>query len=159
MSNTALTKASITEQKTVICRFENEKERCKVTGHREVCNGSCRSIPQFEIVSPSQPAAARPQLSDTIVWKHLIPGTSRQQPRDLAKIAINVDAEVNVTTPLWAVMHQKVTYNQYYPTQKQFANAILRFFRKTIPSEWKVFRDQFSDNFRVITHEKVRVLG
>jgi hypothetical protein len=60
---------------------------------------------------------------------------------------------------LWAVMHQKVTYNRYYPTQKQFANAILRFFRETIPSEWKVFRDQVSDNFRVITHEKVRVLG
>ena len=56
-------------------------------------------------------------------------------------------------------MHQKVTYNQYYPTQKQFANAILRFFGETIPSQWKVFRDQASDNFRVITHEKVRVLG
>jgi hypothetical protein len=29
----------------------------------------------------------------------LIPGTSRQSPRDFAKLAINVDAEVNVTTP------------------------------------------------------------
>jgi len=66
---------------------------------------------------------------------------------------------LNPIERLWAVMHQKVTYNRYYPTQKQFANAILRFFRKTIPSEWKVFRDQVSDNFRVITHEKVRVLG
>ena len=66
---------------------------------------------------------------------------------------------LNPIERLWAVMHQKVTYNRYYPTQKQFANAILRFFRKTIPSEWKVFRDQVSDNSRVITHEKVRVLG
>jgi len=66
---------------------------------------------------------------------------------------------LNPIEQLWAVMHQKVTYNRYYPTQKQFANAILRFFRETIPSEWKVFCDQASDNFRVITHEKVRVLG
>ena len=66
---------------------------------------------------------------------------------------------LNPIERLWAVMHQKVTYNRYYPTQKQFANAILRFFQKTILSEWKAFRDQVSDNFRVITHEKVRVLG
>ena len=56
-------------------------------------------------------------------------------------------------------MHQHVTHNRYYPTQKRFANAILKFFRETIPNEWKAFRDQVSDNFRVITHEKIRVLG
>jgi transposase len=32
---------------------------------------------------------------------------------------------------LWAVMHQHVTHNRYHPTQKQFANAILNFFRET----------------------------
>ena len=61
---------------------------------------------------------------------------------------------LNPIERLWAVMHQQVTHNRYYPTQKQFANAILRFFRQTIPSEWKAFRDQVSDNFRLITHEK-----
>jgi transposase len=66
---------------------------------------------------------------------------------------------LNPIERLWAVMHQKVTYNRYYPTQKQFANAIRRFFWETISSELKVFRDQVSDNFRVITYEKVRVLG
>ncbi|MFT4619890.1 MAG: hypothetical protein ACI90Y_001532, partial [Polaromonas sp.] len=38
------------------------------------------------------------------------------------------------------------------------ANAILKFFRETIQNEWKTFRSQVSDNFRVITHEKFRVL-
>tara|TARA_B100002049_G_C15974716_1_gene330304 strand:- start:47 stop:832 length:786 start_codon:yes stop_codon:yes gene_type:complete len=57
---------------------------------------------------------------------------------------------LNPIERLWAVMHQHVTHNRHYPNQKQFANAILKFFRKTIPNEWKSFRDQVSDNFRVI---------
>ena len=61
--------------------------------------------------------------------------------------------------PLWAVMHQCVTHNHHYPTQKQFADAILRFFQETLPNEWETFRNQVSDNFRVVTHEKFRVLG
>jgi hypothetical protein len=56
-------------------------------------------------------------------------------------------------------MHQSVTHNRYYPTQKQFANAILRFFRENLPKEWKTFQSQVSDNFRVVTHEKFRGLG
>jgi len=59
---------------------------------------------------------------------------------------------------LWAVLHHYVTHNRYYPSQKQFADAILAFLRETIPQEWKKFRDKVSDNFRVITHEKFRLL-
>lgn len=66
---------------------------------------------------------------------------------------------LNPIERLWAVMHQCVTHNRHYPTQKQFANAILKFFRETIPKEWETFRSQVSDNFRVITHENFRVLG
>jgi hypothetical protein len=55
-------------------------------------------------------------------------------------------------------MHQQVKHNQHYPTQKQFANAILKFFWETIPNERESFRSQVSDNFRIITHEKFRVL-
>ncbi len=66
---------------------------------------------------------------------------------------------LNPIERLWAVMHQQVTHNRHYPTQKQFANAILKFFREIIPNEWKTFRSQVSDNFRVVTHEKFRVLG
>ena len=38
-------------------------------------------------------------------------------------------------------MHKYVTHNRHYPTQKQFANAILKLFRETIPNEWTSFRD------------------
>ena len=65
---------------------------------------------------------------------------------------------LNPIERLWAVMHQYVTHNRCYPSQKQFANAILAFFRETIPKEWKKFRDKVSDNFRVINHENFRVL-
>ncbi len=65
---------------------------------------------------------------------------------------------LNPIERLWAVMHQHVTHNQYYPSQKQFANAILKFFRETIPDQWKTFRSQVSDRFRIVTHGKFRVL-
>ena len=65
---------------------------------------------------------------------------------------------LNPIERLWAVLHQYVTHNRYYPNQKQFADAILAFMRETIPQEWQKFRDKVSDNFRVITHENFRVL-
>ncbi len=65
---------------------------------------------------------------------------------------------LNPIERLWAVMHQVVTHNRHYPTQKQFADAVLRFFRETVPNEWENFRDQVSDCFRVITDDKFRVL-
>ncbi|WP_420011387.1 IS630 family transposase [Tateyamaria sp.] len=67
-------------------------------------------------------------------------------------------AHLNPIERLWAVMHQCVTHNRRYPTQKQFADAILKFFRETLPNEWKTFRSQVSDNFRIVTHEKFRLL-
>lgn len=65
---------------------------------------------------------------------------------------------LNSIERLWAALHEHVTYNRFYPTQKQFADAILRFFRKTIPEKWLDFRDQVTDNFRIISHQNFRVL-
>jgi len=59
---------------------------------------------------------------------------------------------------LWKVMYEHVTHNRYYSTQKQFADAILRFFRETITIEWKNFRDQVTDNFRITSNEQFQVL-
>ena len=42
---------------------------------------------------------------------------------------------LNPIKRLWAVVHANVTHNSFYPTQKQFANAILHFLRKTIPEK------------------------
>ena len=55
-------------------------------------------------------------------------------------------------------MHQHVTHNRYYPTQKIFAEAILYFFRETIPKHWQDFRSQAPDNFRIIANQNFRVL-
>jgi hypothetical protein len=41
---------------------------------------------------------------------------------------------------------------------KKFANPILRFFRKTIPKRLPGFRDQNTNNFRIISHQNLRVL-
>ena len=46
---------------------------------------------------------------------------------------------LNPIERLWAVLHAHVTHNRFYPTQKQFANAILHFLRNTIPKKWTGF--------------------
>ena len=66
---------------------------------------------------------------------------------------------LNPIERLWAIMHRHVTRNRYYPRQKQFAKAILRFLRETIPKHRRDFRDQATDNFRIISHHNLRVLG
>jgi transposase len=60
---------------------------------------------------------------------------------------------------LWAVLHAQVTHNRFYPTHKQFADAVLRFLREIIPKNWHDFRDQVTDNFRIISHKKFQVLA
>ena len=65
---------------------------------------------------------------------------------------------LNPIERLWAVMHRYVTTNRFYPTQKQFAQAILSFFQETVPKHWPDFRDQVTDNFRVLSNQNLRVL-
>ena len=66
---------------------------------------------------------------------------------------------LNPIERLWAVMHAHVTHNRFYHRQKQFADAILNFFRETIPKHWRNFRDKLTDNFPVISHQNFRVLA
>jgi transposase len=65
---------------------------------------------------------------------------------------------LNPIERLWAVMHQHVTHNRAYPTQMLFTEAILKFFRKIIPERWHNFRNQVTDNFRIISEQNIRVL-
>ena len=51
---------------------------------------------------------------------------------------------------------QEAALCECFPARKPFADAIPAFFRKTIPREWKTFREQVSDNFRFITHQDFR---
>jgi transposase len=65
---------------------------------------------------------------------------------------------LNPIERLWAVMHQHVTHNRAYPTQKLFTEAILKLFRKIIPERWHNFQNQVTDNFRIISEQNLRVL-
>jgi len=65
---------------------------------------------------------------------------------------------LNAIERLWGVMHKYVTHNSFYSTYKQFAEAILAFFSRTVPKEWPKFRDTVTDNFRIISFKNFRVL-
>ncbi len=65
---------------------------------------------------------------------------------------------LNPVERLWSVMHKWVTHNQHYATFNQFTEAILQFFRQTLPANWKDFRDTVSDNFRIISHDEYKII-
>ena len=65
---------------------------------------------------------------------------------------------LNPIERLWGVMHKWVTHNRHYATFNQFTEAILGFFRKTLPDNWKAFRDTISDNFRIVSLREYKVI-
>jgi transposase len=66
---------------------------------------------------------------------------------------------LNPIERLWGVMHKHVTYNRHYAHFNDFTEAILNFFRKTLPDKWHKFRDTVTDNFRVINDENYQLVG
>lgn len=66
---------------------------------------------------------------------------------------------LNAIERLWKVMHQHVTHNRYYEDFRTFAEAIMRFFKTTLPEKWRTIRDTVNDNFHIIRPEKFRVVG
>ena len=65
---------------------------------------------------------------------------------------------LNPIERLWGVMHKWVTHNHHYDTFNQFTEAILDFFRKTLPDKWKKFRSTVTDNFRVVLLKEYKVI-
>ena len=65
---------------------------------------------------------------------------------------------LNPIERLWGVMHKWVTHNHHYPTFDQFTEAILGFFRKTLPANWKDFRNTVTDNFRVVSYKEYKIV-
>ncbi|MCP4237895.1 MAG: IS630 family transposase [Aestuariibacter sp.] len=66
---------------------------------------------------------------------------------------------LNPIERLWGIMHKHVTHNRHYDHFDDFTEAILNFFRKTLPNKWPEFRDTVTDNFRVITQENYKLIG
>jgi transposase len=65
---------------------------------------------------------------------------------------------LNPIERLWGVMHKNVTHNKTYSTCAQFADATLKFLREEVPRNWSDFRDSITDNFRVISPKKFRLV-
>jgi transposase len=66
---------------------------------------------------------------------------------------------LNAIERLWKVMHEHVTHNRYYANFRAFAEAIMRFFKTTLPKNWKSFRDTINDNFHIVRPDDFRVIG
>ena len=60
---------------------------------------------------------------------------------------------------LWGVMHKHITHNKCYASFREFKAAVLEFLRETVPRNWHEFRDQVTDNFRIINPADFRVLA
>lgn len=56
---------------------------------------------------------------------------------------------LNPIERLWQLMHERVTYNRYYATFKEFTDAILNFF-KTIGRQKTILRNRITDNFHIL---------
>ena len=59
---------------------------------------------------------------------------------------------------LWGLMHKHVTHNRCHATFADFKAAILTFLREEVPRKWGVYCDQVTDNFRIISPGKFRLL-
>jgi transposase len=66
---------------------------------------------------------------------------------------------LNPIERLWGEMHRQVTHNRHYAKFKDFAEAILYFFKQQLPKNWEVWRDQINDNFRIVKNQDFRVLN
>ena len=59
---------------------------------------------------------------------------------------------------LWGLMHKHVTHNRWHATFADFRAAILTFLREDVPRKWRLYCDQVTDNFRIISPQNFRVL-
>lgn len=66
---------------------------------------------------------------------------------------------LNAIERLWKLMHEHVTHNRYYDSFRAFAEAIMRFFKSTLPKNWKSFRDTVNDNFHIVRPDEFRFVA
>jgi transposase len=66
---------------------------------------------------------------------------------------------LNAIERLWKLMHEHVTHNRYYDNFRSFAEAIMRFFKTTLPRKWQSIRDVVNDNFDIIRPAEFRLIG
>ena len=60
---------------------------------------------------------------------------------------------------LWGLMHKHVTHNKCHETFRDFRDAILTFLREEVPRNWRLYCDEVTDNFRIISPKDFRILA
>jgi transposase len=66
---------------------------------------------------------------------------------------------LNPIERLWGLMHRHTTHNKCYATFKEFSRAMLTFLREDVPTNWREWCDQVTDNFRIINPTEFRIIG
>jgi transposase len=60
---------------------------------------------------------------------------------------------------LWGLMHKHITHNKCHETFRDFRDAILTFLREEVPRNWRIYCDDVTDNFRIISPGDFRILA
>ena len=60
---------------------------------------------------------------------------------------------------LLGLMHRHITHNKCHETFKDFRDAILTFLREDVPRNWRLYCDEVTDNFRIISPKDFRILA
>jgi hypothetical protein len=66
---------------------------------------------------------------------------------------------LNPIERLWGLKHRYITHNKCYVTFNDFSTTMLTFLRDSVPSNWLIYCDEVSDNFRVINPKDFRTLA
>ena len=65
---------------------------------------------------------------------------------------------LNPIERLWGLMHRHVTHNKRHATFKDFSTAMLTFLRDSVAGNWRTYRDQVTDNFRIMNPTEYRII-
>ncbi len=60
---------------------------------------------------------------------------------------------------LWGLMHMHITHNKCYEACENFREAILTFLREEAAGNWRIYCDELTDNFRIISPKDFRTLA
>jgi transposase len=60
---------------------------------------------------------------------------------------------------LWGMMHKHITHNKCHESFRGSREAILTFLREEVPRNWRIYCDDVTDNFRIISPKDFRILA
>ncbi|HVC62758.1 MAG TPA: transposase, partial [Acetobacteraceae bacterium] len=60
---------------------------------------------------------------------------------------------------LWGLMNRHITHNKCHETFRDFRDAILTFLREEVPRNWRLYCDEVTYNFRIISPKDSWILA